>query len=94
MLKIVICTIFCFVALTSRAQSREDLVAQVQWINIESIELAIEDMVANHGVDASLFERDLDELKTLINKGFDGLNSGKQHGLKGKRNHRFGLFAL
>ncbi len=70
--KIFVCTLLCFVSATAVAQiSAEDLAAQTQWINIESIELAIDDMVTKQGVNASVFDKELKELKGLLNKGFD-----------------------
>lgn len=76
-------TLLCFVASTSWAQiSTEDLVNQTQWINIESIELAIDDMVSNQGIKASIFEAELSELKNLTNKGFKGLESGDEAAIK------------
>ncbi len=62
--------------------SNEDLVAQTQWINMESIELAIADMTSNQGVKASEFDKELKELKELLDKGFKGLESGDEAAVK------------
>ncbi|MFI3317523.1 MAG: SUMF1/EgtB/PvdO family nonheme iron enzyme [Rikenellaceae bacterium] len=76
-LKRFLCAILCLAPATSWAQiSNDDLIAQTQWINAESIELAIADMVAKHGVDASVFEDELSELKELLDSGFKGLEDG------------------
>ncbi|MFR9575574.1 MAG: hypothetical protein SNG79_07940, partial [Rikenellaceae bacterium] len=82
-LKTFVCATLCFVTVTSWAQmSNEDLIAQTQWINTESIELAIGDMVSKHEVKASDFDTELKELKTLLDKGFSGLESGDTSAVK------------
>ncbi len=82
-LKIFLCAALCCVSVTSWAQiSNEDLIAQTQWINAESIELAIDDIVSKHGVDASVFEAELKELKSLLSDGFKGLEDGDEETVK------------
>ncbi len=63
------------VAQATAQNSKEDLIEELKWIKIESIELAIDDMVENHDVESSIFEANLKRLKELLNQGFSGIES-------------------
>ncbi len=51
-----------------------DLKNQLRWLNIESVDLAIDDMTKKHKLDKSLIEADYTELKALLKEGFKGLS--------------------
>lgn len=53
--------------------NNNDLAGQLKWLNTKSIELAIADMARNRQFDKPEAERKLKELKTLVDKGFDGI---------------------
>ncbi|MFI3306650.1 MAG: hypothetical protein R3Y68_09095 [Rikenellaceae bacterium] len=55
-----------------------DLAAQVQWLNAESVELAIDDMVTNLGADRASFDDDFNALKPLLEQGFGGLKRARR----------------
>ncbi|MFR9650304.1 MAG: SUMF1/EgtB/PvdO family nonheme iron enzyme [Rikenellaceae bacterium] len=77
--RLLLLTMLCFGITTLSAKSNpDDLAAQIKWINVESIKLAIDDMGRNHGVDTSIFDDDIKSLSEKIALGFDGIESGNQ----------------
>jgi formylglycine-generating enzyme required for sulfatase activity len=54
----------------------QDLTEQTQWINIESVELAIKEMEKNSMFNKSAVQKPLAELKKLVSIGFEGLDKG------------------
>ncbi|MGL4852792.1 MAG: SUMF1/EgtB/PvdO family nonheme iron enzyme [Phocaeicola sp.] len=64
--------------LMSELQKISDLQEDLKWLNLEAVELAYNDMKAQKGYDAAKNSALLNELKTLVKSGFDGIYAGNQ----------------
>lgn len=53
-----------------------DLQQQLSWLNCESVELAFQDMRKQSSFEADRYQPMLEELKILVDKGFDGIYHG------------------
>lgn len=54
----------------------DSLLTELEWLNVNAVKLAFEDMKGRKGYDASKYEPLLDELIRLSRNGFKGLESG------------------
>ena len=63
-------------ALLDEVSKISDIKEEIEWINIEAVRAAFNDMKSSSSFNVSYYEPKLNELVDLVNKGFDGIYRG------------------
>ncbi|MDR1880156.1 MAG: SUMF1/EgtB/PvdO family nonheme iron enzyme [Tannerellaceae bacterium] len=70
-----------YLQLYEKAQRISDLQAELEWLNIEAIRLAFDDMKKRKEFDAARYQPVMDELEQLIKQGFSAIYQGDEKAL-------------
>lgn len=77
--------IYAYIALKKEVDEVLRLNSQLQWLNVESVGLAVADMKSMTGFDVAANEAKYLELKKLADKGFGGVETGDKQNLADAR---------
>jgi formylglycine-generating enzyme required for sulfatase activity len=65
-----------YLQLLEKVQDLQALQSDLEWLNVEAVKLAFDDMKKQKGYDVAKYQPMLDELVALNKKGFDGIYNG------------------